>query len=1345
MTTFTTTILTSALFIAIASAQQIKFRTNGRDFEQLIDNEWTKFGKFAGVNLGITNPGSLPCEVILRKEDYIRRFQRLEALNVKVIRVYSLLHPEFYQTLMEWNREHAPLYVLHGCGFPENEFENHGQGNDVTEPEIMEKMLDIISRTVKGVYGQGKTAYRFVQGDTARPVFGEYSEDISDYLIGWAVGGEISPHAAYKTNMNPDRDYEGIYFRSEDTTAFEAWVAEILDFTATESVKYGHLAPISQTNWVTLDGIKNPTEARHSFNRSIPHTSEEDWQELDQTKIIPINGASKYYNTHIYPYYPEFLTNHNASKDGYYTYLQQMREKYSDKPFLITEVGVSTSIGQASSEFYGRNHGGVKEADQGNITKELIIRSIQDEDVDGVLIFQLHDEWFKKSWNTRKYDDPEYPQRYRWHNYMSAEEGFGIYRVVPSKKLGNKNIGNDYYNVEISHNEMYLTVEVEMINNGGNVLVAFDNLPGGSTNVNGLFKTFTKNIDSYLLIGDDTVEFKLSSTHDPFIRQFGWWLNNLAEEYTIGPDVQICMNQSENFQGISVFNTLGLQIKTSIEDYLNPNSGIFSDFQMLTKTPTFMCREVENNEYEPYFIPHKSFKLDLERLTTRNGNKVTVNLPYHVLGYGNPAENERIIMGSHGQNITFGRIKDKEPIMVETTYMVGETEIPQANKVFEYQLQGWGAPKCYCEEAKEGFMDFKAAFTLINNRDNGITETYNYCTCSTEEILIEAHQYMVLGSITFLAIALGGASIGKFLLIHAGYCMSARKVTFHSPRLAWMNLMATLGLVYLLATIQVTTSFLSLSYMLYILLVIWDSLILIVVMITTKWNLMKENKRTFDANQHAFVVACHNSSEVIGATIDSLLEKVKPRHIFIADNGSSPEEAKMTKEICDKKSHQYQLVHHNGGHINYGFLEKGNKTIAQYGGVQALPEQVKYVTCIDDDTRLTESWTVHKVIKYFEDDADVAVLAYPLTVWNPQYDIEWFQAMEYMIVGYLKIFHSKMYSTIFNSGAFGTYRVEILREALQYHDTVYHGDDLQICLHIHQLKGKKYRTHPNKVHTQNYKVATATDMVASTIAPKCWLHKDAFNFLIPGCLPQPQNNCECGDPDLFKQRCKGWFLSKHRFIPRYIKLIFNTNGVNGGLWVRLVALYELLIIFNEYFAIVYIALFLRNVGMWMLEGFLIGYAINILVMAVLNWSVLRKNKMYIPYEVITIQPLVYKIIMITIYRYIGLFYNLWTLIKTRMTRTMNSLRGKKNTRISHTIKRRLKDEKFQETIVQMFAISKKDEANKTTTDVVVENELLSEVRARIEPYRVPPSESSEVVISLKEGEPSQEEIWTTKH
>ena len=96
----------------------------------------------------------------------------------------------------------------------------------------------------------------------------------------------------------------------------------------------------------------------------------------------------------------------------------------------------------------------------------------------------------------------------------------------------------------------------------------------------------------------------------------------------------------------------------------------------------------------------------------------------------------------------------------------------------------------------------------------------------------------------------------------------------------------------------------------------------------------------------------------------------------------------------------------------------------------------------------------------------------------------------------------------------------------------------------------------------------------------------------------------------------------------------------------------------------------KYVGWWMLEGFLIAYACNVFVLLIFNQLILERNGFGLKAEVIAVQPLIYKTIMITVYRYLGLLYNLF--IYTPFHRT-----GK-------VISKRMTDPEFTSIIDNMY-------------------------------------------------------------
>ena len=198
---------------------------------------------------------------------------------------------------------------------------------------------------------------------------------------------------------------------------------------------FGWQHPLTFTNWVTTDPLVHPLEP------PAP-TSYEDWMSVDATHLRTRRSwtAGYFVNFHAYPYYPFFLNLPPADypsianlsahpeirtpTDPYAAYLEELRAYFADYALIITEVGLPSSYGTAKIGFQGRNHGFLEENNLGAKLRD-IVTIIKDRQLDGAILFALHDEWFKRTWNTEIVDwDRQY-----WHNVLSPEQVFGIIAV----------------------------------------------------------------------------------------------------------------------------------------------------------------------------------------------------------------------------------------------------------------------------------------------------------------------------------------------------------------------------------------------------------------------------------------------------------------------------------------------------------------------------------------------------------------------------------------------------------------------------------------------------------------------------------------------------------------------------------------------------------------------------------------------------------------------------------------------------------------------------------------------------------------------------------------------------
>jgi len=1217
-------IVTILLAIAIqCNSQNVYFKVDANKFmyRESLNESFTDFGRFAGINVGVTIPGTEPGEVPLRDSDYDQYFKDITAMGAKVIRIYALHHPDFYRKLIDWNNgSDNKLYVLHGTLFPEEDFETiigrQTIGGNLYSDYITDKMIEDVQNAVIGVYGKGSAIYRY-SGPDRIPIRAEYTANIAPYLLGWVVGGEISPFAGMETNnKNPGRKHNGQFvFSKNSATPFESWIALILDELAKKSLEYNEAAPLSHTNWATTDGLSHPDEP------PLPD-SVEDFVEMDMTHLDENWPAGMFYNQHAYPYYPNFIPRIiNEAVDPYYTYIDELRAHYNDRPLLLTETGVSTSIGVASRDHYlNRDHGQVSEERQGLIIANMTRKMIQEHDIYGILIFELYDEWFKKTWNV---EDLETGKPY-WLNVLSAEQKFGVYKTISNGYLGSKSLesdGNFVSNAKISHNYEYMTIEVDVRESGGYFVVGFDSSISGSTVVENrdMYTRFPTPIDCYLEINteDDTVKFYSKSTNNLFLRAYGVWLNGVDNYY----------------------------LDEHIEDILNPEKGLFYEFIQLVKTPDYYYDSfgkrinTTHERFELKFLDRNNYG-NLGLFKKENG-VYTIDIPWILMGYANPAYKQIYVLDKQGREFDSLFIESTEPMKVYNFYSFGGIPIGGFYST-EYDWEKWEKITEWCTAPKDGIEYIREAFSEINSLVLEPFDENFHTLCHSEENNsneLTVHMVITTISMVFLTVIFGLASVGSWLG-KLCYCYGYRnsKVENKSLRLQGISFILFSGMIVLfIFEFHKRKIDVDRTYFILLALIIWDSIVLILCFLLIRWDITKEGEisNEEDNMKHAFIVACHNSSDVLEQTIRSLLTKVPPECIYIADNGSSQKEIEATNRICEEESIKYYTERNMPinirKHINCGHSPIGNKTVAQYMSVMNLPPYVEFVTCVDDDTQLDSSWGLSKVTKYFEDDR-VAVLAYPLRVAfrGKRYETELFQQIEYLIVGQVKMLQSLFGTTIFNSGAFGTYRVSILKDALKKHTTEFNGDDLQICLNIHRI------TSPNK-----YIVKTATNMVAATITPKCFFHLSQF-FCI---RPFIQNKkCSCNNPDLYGQRVRGWIPSQHRFIVDYAEIVATSCGALLSWpfwWLKILLSYEIILVLLEYFAVVYIAVFVRSFGLWIVDNLIIAIAINILTIILFNWIVLQKNKLKLPLEVIATQPLIYKIFLTTFYKYAGILYNIF--------------------------------------------------------------------------------------------------------
>ena len=135
-----------------------------------------------GVDLGSTVPLHQPGEVgTVPAKDYRRWLAQMGDLGIRVVRIYTLLPPGFYDELARHNRAHpsAPLYLVQGVYLPDERYDQPGKtlyDADIDRP-FSQEIRDISAA---------------VHGDLTRPqqpgrAGGSYRTDVSAWLLSWII------------------------------------------------------------------------------------------------------------------------------------------------------------------------------------------------------------------------------------------------------------------------------------------------------------------------------------------------------------------------------------------------------------------------------------------------------------------------------------------------------------------------------------------------------------------------------------------------------------------------------------------------------------------------------------------------------------------------------------------------------------------------------------------------------------------------------------------------------------------------------------------------------------------------------------------------------------------------------------------------------------------------------------------------------------------------------------------------------------------------------------------------------------------------------------------------------
>lgn len=604
-------------------------RTKGKTFEIYNDGEF-KSNFLTGVNMGAALPGYFPGQMAIPKDMYLEWFQMIHDMNADVIRVYTTQMPHFYEALFEFNQTvKDPIYVMHGVWLNEEDISH------IKDPYANENYM--LNNFIK----DGKDLVDIIHGNAvletkAGFASGEYTVDVSKYIIGWILGIEWDPNFVENTNVVNQGllASKGKYlYASEDANPFEIFLSEVGDSIIEYEVEtYQFMRPLSFVNWPTTDHLTHPNEP----------DAKEDYVSVNMNHLKATQAftAGFFASFHIYPYYPEFLNysleyrdyiDHRGEINPYQAYLKDLISQL-DMPVIVAEFGLPASRGKTHDDVNrGFNQGFLSEQEQG-LYDAILLEDIYMSDYAGGFLFTWQDEWFKRTWNTMDQDDPS--RRPFWSNMQTNEQNFGVLAFEPGETQSIRYVDGDISDwadkspiyqdtlldmyTAFDERYVYIMIEAKEDLDDRELIIPIMTSPNqGNDHIKDSQITFDQSVDFIIKIqGTSSAEVFVDSYYDPFYFLYHEKLNMLET------------NPLYRTQNSGIFNSIYQALSAAL--YL-PEEDVNLDF---SKHNTGLLihgnanpNSDEYNSLADYFI---------------SGHTIEIKIPWLLLNISDPSSKLRL-------------------------------------------------------------------------------------------------------------------------------------------------------------------------------------------------------------------------------------------------------------------------------------------------------------------------------------------------------------------------------------------------------------------------------------------------------------------------------------------------------------------------------------------------------------------------------------------------------------------------------------------------------------------------------------------------------------------------------
>ncbi|MDL2236521.1 hypothetical protein LJC56_01650 [Christensenellaceae bacterium OttesenSCG-928-K19] len=366
-----------------------------------------------GVHLSSFYPGYERNVSDVSEELILRWLQLIADMNANTIIVPYIQPPAFYNAIYDYNlTSETPLYIIHSVPI---DVEAAITFYDAYQEQVRDVLLGDAKDTIDVVHGRATLL------GSNRHHSGIYMQDVSNYVLGYILGTETAPEivALTKARYSDVTGYEGTHFRVEEGSAFECFIAEMMDYTCDyEQATYGKKSLYTYLNSPDTDPVEHVNETNATKAAAI---------NLNNIQATDAQNPNLFAGFLAHPNAPDFLDFDEfdtSLETGFAQYIRELQE-FHNAPLVIVDTGMSSARGKSGIDADdGYDRGNMSEAQQGERLVNLL-QDIETAGCAGVGVQSWQDNWgLYTTTNLKDYTNRDTTAY--WQDMQASDESFGL-------------------------------------------------------------------------------------------------------------------------------------------------------------------------------------------------------------------------------------------------------------------------------------------------------------------------------------------------------------------------------------------------------------------------------------------------------------------------------------------------------------------------------------------------------------------------------------------------------------------------------------------------------------------------------------------------------------------------------------------------------------------------------------------------------------------------------------------------------------------------------------------------------------------------------------------------------